>query len=141
MSQHANARLAADSPFDFVGDNIPDAAQTCLPSVLSTLGRNDFAIGQLGSFRDHDQREFLPLLIAFQDLAADILEGPWNLWDQDHVATTRDSRVQANPAGMSAHHFQHQHAFVAGSGCVQAIERVRRTRDGAIESERERGRR
>ena len=82
-----------------------------------------------------------PLCFAGEDLVADLLVGPRNFGDQDHVAAAGDPRVQRDPAGVTSHHFQHHHAFVAGGGGVKTIEGVGGTGHGAVESEREGGRR
>ena len=81
---------------------------------------------------------FLPCVLALENLVADAFEGPGNLGNQNHVAAAGDAGVQRDPAGVSAHHFQHEHPLVAGGRRVQAIEGVGRAVDRAIEAERER---
>ena len=81
---------------------------------------------------------FLPCVLALENLVADVLERPGNLGNQNHVAAAGDARVQRDPAGVAAHHFQHHDPLVAGGRGVQPIEGVGRAGHGAVEAERER---
>ena len=80
---------------------------------------------------------FLAPLLAADDRLADVFERPGNLGNQDHVAAAGDARIEGDPAGVAAHHFQHHHPLVAGGRGVQAIEGVGRTEHGTEEAERE----
>ena len=82
---------------------------------------------------------FFPLLLAGEDRLADVFERPGDLRNQNHVAAAGDARVEGDPAGVAAHHFQHHHPLVAGGGGVQAVEGVGGAEHGAEEAEREGG--
>ena len=79
------------------------------------------------------------MLLAVENLVADVLEGPGDFGNQNHVGAAGDARVQGDPAGVTAHDFEDQDPLVAGGRGVEAVERVGRAVDGAVEAERERG--
>src|SRR5690606_12545664 len=108
--------------FDLAGDNLPNAAELHL--LPRGLGTDHSTLGQVSPLGNDDQRELLALALAMQDIVANVLEAPRNFGNQDDVATTRDARVQGDPAGVASHHFEHHDPLVARSGGVQAIEGV-----------------
>ncbi len=63
-----------------------------------------------------------------------------NFGNQNHIRAAGHAGVNRNPAGVTAHDFEHHHAVVAFGGGVQAVERVGRTGHGGIETEGDRGR-
>ena len=92
---------------------------------------------QLGPFGHDDQRELLAVVLALENLVTDAFKGPGNLGNQNHVAAAGHARVQRDPAGVPAHHLQHEHPLVAGGRRVEPIEGVGRAVDRAVEAERE----
>jgi hypothetical protein len=61
---------------------------------------------------------------------------PLDLGDQDHTRAARQAAVQRDPAGVAAHHLDHDDAAVRCGRGVQPIEALRHHRDGRVKPER-----
>src|SRR5262249_52230039 len=116
MAEHDNASLAQQAPLDLGCDDRPDAAKLRLGPFASLA--NDAAFGKRSSLGDHNQSESLAMLFALENLVADVLEGPVDFRNQNHICAAGNSGVQSDPAGMTPHNFQHKDALVTRSGCV-----------------------
>ena len=88
---------------------------------------------------DHDDAEMRAPSIALAQPLGDDADVEGNLRDQDGVGAARDARVERNPSGVAAHHFDDHDALVRFGGRVQAIDRVGREVDGRVEPEAVRG--
>ena len=139
VTEHHRPDLAAEPARNLAGHDLADPTELHLAPAARITTVHETALGQMGSFSDHDQRVSLALAVAVRHRAADVLEVPRDLRQQDHVATTGDARMQRDPAGMAAHHFEHHHPLVAGGGRVQSVECVGRRGHSGVEAEREGG--
>ena len=62
-----------------------------------------------------------------------------NFRNQDDIRAAGHARVNGDPAGVTAHDFEHHHAVVAFRRGVQAIQRIRGAGHRGIKPERDRG--
>ena len=97
-------------------------------------------VGQLVALADDDDREVLAALVPLLEQPARLLDGDRLLGDQDHVGAAGDAGVDRDPARVAAHHLDDHHAVVRLRRRVQAVDRLRRDRDGGVEAERVVGR-
>ena len=101
------------------------------PTQVAVLRRR--ALGD-----DHD-REVAPLRVAPAQPLAHLVDVERPLGHQHDVGAAGQPAVGGDPAGVPAHHLDHDHAVVRLGGRVQAVDRVRGDLHRGLEAEREVG--
>ena len=89
-----------------------------------------------GPLRGHHDREVPAALVAAPDQPADLLDVEGTLGDEDHIGAACQPGVERDPAGVAAHHLDHEVAVVALRGGVEAVDGVGRDLEGGVEAER-----
>ena len=100
----------------------------------SWLCSDHLAVERLRALGDHDDRRVL-VLEPLLDVAGDLVDVELPLRQQDHVGATGEAGVQRDPAGVPAHHLDHQRAVVRLGGGVQPVDRLHRDVDRGVEAE------
>ena len=72
---------------------------------------------------------------ALADRLGDRLDVVGDLGDQDHVGAARDAGAERQPAGVVAHHLDHDDAVMAVRRAVQPVDRVGRDPERGVEAE------
>ncbi len=91
--------------------------------------------GKFAALADDDDREVLAARVPAADAVGDFLEVDRLLRDEDHVGAARDAARDCDPPGMASHDLDHHHAVVRLGRRVQPVDRLRRDRNGGVESE------
>src|SRR6266446_8546484 len=134
MAEHTYARFFTGPFLDFRRDQRANPAEPGLAILFS--GRPEKSIALLTrAFSHDDEGKFFSLLFALEKLGADAFVAEGDFRDQNDVAAARDAGVRGNPAGVTAHHFEHQDAIVAFGRRAQTVERVRGAGHRRIETE------
>src|SRR6266581_1481140 len=135
VTEHQRARLLAGQLRDRVRHLVTDPAEAL---VLRIDERHRPALGRR-ALRHDDDAEMAALLLTPADLVAYLRDVERDLGDEDDVGRARDSRVQRDPPGVAAHHFDHHHALVALGGRVELVDYFGGRLDGGVEAERRDG--
>ena len=129
-----------------VRSSISRSSSTAMPpsrDVAERVGAGVLAPGaavlRRGALGDDDDRERGAVGLAALEPLADLVEVERALGHEDHVGAAGQAGVAGDPAGVAAHHLDHDHAVVRLGGGVQAVDRVGGDLHGGLEAEREVG--
>src|SRR5712691_8193413 len=95
--------------------------------------------GKLRAFGDHHDTEIKSTGVTQANGFRDLLDIEGLLGDEDDVGATGDAAIHGDPAGVTAHDFDHHHAIMGLGGRVHAVDRFGGDVHGSIESEGEVG--
>src|SRR5450755_3907138 len=130
MAQHAD-------PHFFVGDGCDraphDIAYRTEAAVLPQLR------WQLDSLGHHYDGEMLAEAFALLHVAANVVDGKGNFWNENHMRAPGHARGDRDPTRIAAHHFDHHHSMVRFRGGVDLVNRVGRGVHSRVETESEFG--
>jgi len=93
VAQYGSARFAMETALDFISDNLSDTAESLLGATLRFA--NATALGKLGTFGHDDERKSLALAFAVENFVTNVLVGPGDLGNEDHVAAAGGIRAAA----------------------------------------------
>jgi hypothetical protein len=108
---------------------------TCWPIPPSRSANSPDASFRSRAFGDDNDTEPGAVFLARFQATRDRLEIEGNLGDENRVGAARDTRVERDPAGITAHDLRDHDAVVSLGGRVQAIDGVGGEADGGIEAE------
>ena len=79
------------------------------------------------------------MALSVKDFVEDVIKRPLDLGNEDHISSPRNARMKGNPSCMATHNLQNHYPLVTGCRCMESVERIGRTCNGAIKTESEGG--
>ena len=83
----------------------------------------------------HHHAVVLAVIVVVLEQRADVVDVDFLLGNQDHVGAAGDAGGIGDPAGIAAHHFDHDHAVVRVGGGVDAVDGLGGDHHGGVEAE------
>ena len=140
VAEDRHARLEAGARLDLALELDRDPAQAHVAErVRALVLAPGAALLRRRPLRDDDDRERRAVGLAVAQPLADLVEVERALGHEDHVGAARHPRVAGDPAGVAAHHLDHDHAVVRLGGGVQPVDRVGGDLHRGLEAEGEVG--
>ena len=137
MPEDRGASFHADPLFDFLGDELGDAA-FAQDDVAEGIHGDVLRVrtGNLNTLRGDNQAPLLAALAPAAQVGAHLLQVERHLGQEDPIRARADAAVERHPARVAAHHLQNQDAPVALGRVPQAVGRIESHADRRIEAER-----
>ena len=124
MAKDDVARLQPGAVFDFVRQDLADAAQTHVAKLVFAHIRDHRRVaifGELRAFRHHDDAEVTAARMAHANTLGNFLDVEGTLGNKNDVGPAGDAAVHCDPTRVAAHHLDHHHALMRFGGGVYAI--------------------
>src|SRR5580700_5870710 len=80
----------------------------------------------MAALRNDNNAVMLAVVVVVLEQSADVVDVDVLLGDENHVRATGDAAGIRDPAGIAAHHFNHDHAIVRVGGGMDAVDGLRR---------------
>ncbi len=123
VAQVDGAGFIAGLLLDELGERFADAGEARVAEGVDLRGADDLAdFGQMAAFRDHDDAVVLAVIVVVLEQRADVVDVDFLFGNEDDVRAAGDARGVGDPAGVAAHHFNHDDAVVRVGGGVDAVD-------------------
>src|SRR5579884_4412615 len=123
MAENGDPDIHLGAVTDFLSDFISNSSQAQRVAAFGTFEDRHLSAEWFGPLGDDHNRKATSLLVAGQDLLADQIGLERDLRDQDDMGSSRNPRVQRDPADIAPHHFDHDHPMMAFGGGMKLVER------------------